>query len=105
MLANRSSDGVISVAFQRESSDARDAAETGMTRILGELNREQNRGLLAKAGYKDDGDSYLWSTDDAAASRNPCSATSSDLTTNPNLGFSSTAPWWRPLEWCKSGGL
>ena len=48
MLADRASDGVISAAFQRDSSDARDAAETGVTRIVGELNRPQNRGLLAK---------------------------------------------------------
>ena len=48
MLVDRASDGVISAAFQRDSSDASDAAETGMTRIVGELNRPQNRGLLAK---------------------------------------------------------
>jgi hypothetical protein len=84
MLANRSSDGVMSAAFQRESSDARDAAETEMTRILGVLNREQNRGLLAEAGSAADGASFLWSADDASSSRNFCDATGPDLTTNPN---------------------
>jgi hypothetical protein len=97
MLANRSSDGVISAAFQRESGDARDAAETGITRILGELNREPNRGLLAKAGSAADGSSFLWSEADATGSRNFCGATTSDLTTNPNLGFSNTAPYNRVL--------
>ena len=48
MLADRASDGVISAAFQRDSSDPHDAAETGVTSIVGELNRPQNRGLLAK---------------------------------------------------------
>ena len=32
-----------SATFQRYSSDARDAAETGMTRIVGELNLPHNR--------------------------------------------------------------
>lgn len=97
MLANRSSDGVISAAFQRESSDARDAAETGITRILGELNKEQNRGLLAKAGSAADSADFLWSADDASGSRNFCGTTGPDLSTNPNLGFSSTAPYKRVL--------
>lgn len=48
MLVDRSSDGMVSAAFQRESNNLSDAAETGMTRIVGELNRPQNRGLLAK---------------------------------------------------------
>jgi hypothetical protein len=34
MLADRASDGLISAAFQRDSSDARDATETGLTRIV-----------------------------------------------------------------------
>ena len=54
MLVDRASDGVISAAFQRDSGDAKDAAETGMTRILGELNRPQNRGLLTKTTSGDD---------------------------------------------------
>ena len=48
VLVVRSSDGVIGATFQRDSSDARDAAETGMIRIVGELNLPQNRGLLVK---------------------------------------------------------
>jgi hypothetical protein len=48
ILLDRSSNGVISATLQRDSSDSRDAAETGMTRIGGELNLPQNRGLLVK---------------------------------------------------------
>jgi hypothetical protein len=97
MLANRSSDGVISAAFQRDGNDARDAAETGLTRILGELNREPNRGLLAKAGSAADGGDFLWGEADALNARNHCSASGTDLSTNPNIGFSSTAPYQRVL--------
>jgi hypothetical protein len=45
---DRSSDGVIRATVQRESSDARDATEAGMTCIVGELNLPHNRGLLVK---------------------------------------------------------
>lgn len=48
MLADRASDSVISAVSQREGSNARDAAETGTTRIFGELNRPQDRALLIK---------------------------------------------------------
>lgn len=101
MLAMRSSDGLLSILLQGESGDARDAAETGITRILGELNRPRNRGLLIRAGSAPDSDGYLWTSADAAASRNPClpretsdvgsgvDANAPDLTTNPSLGFRS----------------
>lgn len=79
MLVDRSSNGVISAAFQRESSDARDAAETGVTRILGELNRLPNRGLLAKSGADQDLDGFLWDDDVLAASANACAKTGPDL--------------------------
>lgn len=80
MLALRSSDGLLSVLLQAESSDARDAAETGITRILGELNRPRNRGLLVKDGSAKDPDGYLWDRD-AAAFRNPCLPRDSATTT------------------------
>lgn len=100
MLVDRSSDGVISAAFQRESSDARDAAETGMTRIIGELNRPRNRGLLVKEDAGADDPGILWGKDTIRNSRNYClnaSTRTPDLATldannnvtaiNPDLGF------------------
>lgn len=96
MLALRSGDGLLSVLLQAESSDARDAAETGITRIVGELNRPRNRGLLVKDGADQDGDDHRWSSTDAA-SRNPClprasggtgvDPTAPDLTTNASIGY------------------
>ena len=100
MLVDRSSDGMISAAFQRDSSDARDAAETGMTRIVGELNRPQNRGLLAKKTSGADPTSYRWTKADADASVNPCLGVTSgqpDLENNPSLGYAANAPYNRVL--------
>ena len=98
MLALRSSDGLLSTLLQRESNDARDAAEAGITRIIGELNRPRNRGLLVKAGSAEDPDGYLWTSTDAEADpnhfRNPClpaaDSSNPDLATNPNIGANST---------------
>lgn len=96
MLALRSSDGLLSVLLQAESGDARDAAETGITRIVGELNRPRNRGLLVKDGSDQDADGYRWSSTEAAT-RNPClprasgstgvDPTAPDLTTNASIGY------------------
>ena len=100
MLADRASDGVISAAFQRDSSDARDAAETGVTRIVGELNRPQNRGLLAKKTSGVDPASYRWTGADADASVNPClSGTGGrpDLESNASLGYAANDPYNRVL--------
>lgn len=99
MLANRGGDGLLSVAFQRDSIDARDAAETGFTRILGELNRPRNRGLLAKAGSAADSSGYRWSAADANASASFCPSSSSDLTSanssaGLNLGYSNGSYGW-----------
>lgn len=100
MLVDRSSDGVISAAFQRESSDARDAAETGMTRIIGELNRPRNRGLLVKDEASVDEPGTLWGKDAVNKARNYCSNANGDMpdlailnedgqvtASNPNIGF------------------
>lgn len=102
MLSLRSSDGLLSVLLQAESSDARDAAETGMTRIVGELNRPRNRGLLVKDGADQDLDDHLWSSGDAT-SRNPClppgsgstgvDPTAPDLTTNASIGYQAGPPY------------
>lgn len=100
MLVDRSSDGMISAAFQRDSSDAKDAAETGMTRIVGELNRPQNRGLLAKKTSGADPTSYRWTKADADASVNPCLGGTSgrpDLESNASLGYAANAPYNRVL--------
>lgn len=105
MLVMRSSDGLLSILMQGESSDARDAAETGLTRILAELNRPRNRGLLVSPGSTRDAEGYLWTGADAAASRNPClprardsssaagqDPEAPDLTGNASIGFSATVP-------------
>ncbi|WP_231597282.1 hypothetical protein [Synechococcus sp. CBW1004] len=82
MLALRSGDGLLSVLLQAESSDARDAAETGITRIVGELNKPHNRGLLVKAGSLADEEGYLWSSDDAKV-LSPCPPASTGDLRNP----------------------
>jgi hypothetical protein len=100
MLVDRANDGVISATFQRDSSDAKDAAETGMTRIVGELNRPQNRGLLAKKTSGADPASYRWTQADADASVNPCLGGTSgrpDLASNASLGYAANAPYNRVL--------
>lgn len=100
MLAMRSSDGLLSILLQAESSDARDAAETGITRIVGELNKPWNRGLLVKDGQEgvdDDSDGYLW-TSAAATAGSPCPPTGSgdpdkaDVATNASVGFREASP-------------
>lgn len=92
ILAIRSSDGVLSGGLDRENTDARDAAETGMTRILGELNRPRNRGLLVRAGAESDQPGHLWRNTEATA-RNPCVLDTPDLTTNPSIGFQEEGPY------------
>ncbi|MFM7314637.1 MAG: hypothetical protein ACKO0M_16005 [Cyanobium sp.] len=105
MLAIRSGDSLLSALLQRESTDARDAAETGMTRIVGELNKPRNRGLLAKKGSEEDVGVFLWTSGDVQ--RNPClpiisnprfpgeedynQMTAPDLATNPDLGNRSSS--------------
>ena len=100
MLANRASDGVISAAFLRDSSDARDAAETGMTRIVAELNQPKNRGLLVKKASDADPANYRWTEEDADASVNSClgiPGSRPNLENNANLGYAANAPYNRVL--------
>ena len=100
MLVDRASDGVISAAFQRDSINASDAAETGVTRIVGELNRPQNRGLLAKKTSGADPASYRWTGTDADASVNSCLGATGgkpDLENNASLGYAANAPYNRVL--------
>ena len=57
ILADRSIQAFLGIAFQNQSWEAREAAELGMAHFVGELNRPQNRGLLIKRSSSDTG---LW---------------------------------------------
>jgi hypothetical protein len=86
-LANRSSQGLLGSVFRGFGLQAREAAEIGMNRIVSELNREGNRGLLRARGTSVE--SGLWNTADTAlfhTSKCP-KAVSNDLATNPNLAY------------------
>lgn len=93
-MANRSGMGFMGAVFHGLSFDAQEAAEIGMNRIIGELNRKENRGLLRSKGSTVE--SALWTSADAATVHNSrCpDVNSSDLTTNPNIGYpaGSSAP-------------
>ncbi|MCP9856808.1 hypothetical protein [Synechococcus sp. Cruz-7E5] len=67
-VASRTLSGVYSAVFQQDSRRSREAAELGINRIVAELNRERNRGLLATnpaAGG-------FWTQAEADASKNAC---------------------------------
>ena len=93
-MANRSGMGFMGAVFHGLSYDAQEAAEIGMNRIIGELNRKENRGLLRSKGSTVE--SVLWTSADAATvHRSRCpDVNHSDLATNPNIGYpaGSSAP-------------
>ena len=88
-MANRSGMGQLGSVFQGFSFDAQDAAEIGMNRIISELNRPQNRGLLRSKGSTVE--TALWtSTDATSVHRSRCPGVASpDLVSNANLGYPS----------------
>lgn len=86
-IANRSSLGTLGTVYQSLGFDAQEAAEIGMNRIVSELNRPINRGLLRSKGSSVD--ASLWTSSEASgnhASRCPDIATP-DLATNPSIGY------------------
>jgi len=71
-IANRSSLGSLGTVYQSLGFDAQEAGEIGMNRIISELNRSENRGLLRSKGSAVE--SALWTSSDATtnhASRCP----------------------------------
>lgn len=74
-VASRTLNGVYSAVFQQDSRRSREAAEHGSNRIVAELNRERNRGLLARnpaAGG-------FWTQAEADASKNACAVRANDV--------------------------
>lgn len=74
-VASRTLNGVYSAVFQQDSRRSREAAEHGINRIVAELNRERNRGLLARnpaAGG-------FWTPAEAEASKNACAVRANDV--------------------------
>jgi hypothetical protein len=74
-VASRTLNGVYSAVFQQDSRRSREAAEHGINRIVAELNRERNRGLLARnpaAGG-------FWTQAEADASKNACAVRANDV--------------------------
>jgi Tfp pilus assembly protein PilV len=89
-IANRSSLGSLGTVYQSLGFDAQEAAEIGMNRIISELNRSENRGLLRSKGSAVE--SALWTASDASsyhASRCP-GTPAPDLATNPSIGYPAT---------------
>jgi hypothetical protein len=94
-LVNRSGMGFMGAVFHGLSFDAQEAAEIGMNRIISELNRKENRGLLRSKGSPVE--TALWTSADAGTvhnSRCPDTPNSPDLATNPSIGYpaGSSAP-------------
>lgn len=87
-IANRSSLGTLGTVYQSLSFDAQEAAETGMNRIISELNRPRNRGLLRSKGTSVDS-SALWTGSEAASLHTSrCPGTGApDLASNPSIGY------------------
>lgn len=74
-VASRTLNGVYSAVFQQDSRRSREAAEIGINVIVAELNRERNRGLLARnpaAGG-------FWTQAEADASKNACAVRANDV--------------------------
>lgn len=86
-LAYRSSYGLLGSVFHVYGLQAREAAEIGVNRIIAELNKTQNRGVLRSRGTGTE--TGLWSSGDLATlyrSNCPGSGTP-DLASNANLGY------------------
>ncbi|MEA5399213.1 hypothetical protein VB734_04065 [Synechococcus sp. BA-124 BA4] len=77
-VSSRTLNGIFSAVFQQDSRRSREAAELGINRIVAELNRESNRGLLARnpAG------GGFWTQGEADASKNAC-AVRANVNTRP----------------------
>lgn len=96
-LANRSGQGMLGSIYQGFSLEAHDAAEIGMTRIISELNKPQNRGLLRSKNdgsepspLTDAAQSGLWRSSDLALHTSRCPGVAApDLSSNPNIGYPS----------------
>lgn len=84
-LANRASSGLLGSVFQGFSLEAREAAEIGMNRIIAELNKPTNRGMLRSRGTSDE--KGLWNAAHLALFyRNKCPGTSApDVSTGSPL--------------------
>ena len=88
-MTNRSTMGLMGSLFQGVGIDAQEAAEIGVNRIISELNRAPNRGLLRSKGSTVE--TALWTLQDASSfhkSRCPGVA-ASDLASNANFGNAS----------------
>lgn len=90
-LTSRSSWGVFGSIFLNQSDEARDAAETGMSRFIAELNLERNRWLLvlrnSRAANENDPDTGIWQNRSTSAKivelrQNPCLI---GTTTSPSI--------------------
>lgn len=68
-LSSRTLNSIFGAVFQQDTRRAREAAEFGINRIIAELNRESNRGLLAA---KISSTAGFWTQADADANPNRC---------------------------------
>ena len=103
-MANRSSLGTFGSVFHSLSFDAQEAAEIGMNRIISELNRTENRGLLRSKGSSLE--STLWTSADATnyhSSRCP-DTSPPDLATNPSIGYPTGSPTTYNTVYVKADG-
>ncbi len=81
-VASRTLSGVYSAVFQQDSRRSREAAELGINRIVAELNRERNRGLLAVNPPQSGTGAGFWTDAQALASKNAC-AVRANVNTRP----------------------
>jgi len=104
-MANRSGMGFMGAVFHGLSLDAQEAAEIGMNRIIGELNRKENRGLLRSKGSTVE--SVLWTSADAATvHRSRCpDVNHSDLATIPTSAIPPAAAHPRLTTLCTSARM
>lgn len=91
-VASATVSGVFSSVFQQDSRRAREAAELGANRIVAELNRERNRGLLAVTP----GAGGFWTQTEADANKNKCAV---------RVNTPSTRPSTVDLNLIRSGGV
>lgn len=99
-IANRSSFSVLGSLFQRQGTEAREAAEAGANRIIGELNEPPNRRFLLSSNANVT--SGLWSSTELASGSllsSVCTTASQTLSSNRQLGTTGSPPSTGPYPW------
>lgn len=104
-LANRSSQGLLGSVFHAFGLQAREAAEIGVTRIVTELNKPGNRGLLHAKGASTE--TTPWNVSDLTTSyRSKCPGSGSPtLASNVNIGAPSSGTTYNRVYLYSDGSV